>query len=327
MEKILSADIGGTNSRFGRFIIDDEGRLSLVESIWLRTAEAGSFSDLIANLRKSSFSFEPGDADMVIIAVAGPVEQNVRSKPPMIEWGLDISSAGKDFGFRRCLLINDFIAQAFACRSPIGEAAEKILPGAPDTAAAAAVIGAGTGLGKAVTLPAAKGGYIALPSEGGHTNFPFIAGREFDYQNFLIKERGDQYITANTVVSGRGLSYLHHFLTGRKLAPSEVVKELSLYPETLEWASRFYARVCRNYVLETLAMGGLYIAGGVTAKTPELLTHAAFEQEFRSSDTLADLLSKIPVSLIKDENSGLWGAAMLALQTLKEPDLDEKIPQ
>ena len=320
MKNILSADIGGTNSRFGHFSIDDEDKLSLVESIWLKTAEAGSFSDLIGNLRKSSFSFEPGDADIVIIAVAGPVENKVRSKPPLIAWGIDISSAEKDFGFKRCMLINDFIAQAFACRSPIGEAAEKILPGSPDPAAAAAVIGAGTGLGKAVTMPAAKGGYIALPSEGGHTNFPFISGREFEYQNFLMKERKDQYITANTVVSGRGLSYLHHFLTGRKLGPSEVVKEFPLYPETLEWASRFYARVCRNYVLETLAMGGLYIAGGVAAKTPELLTHQAFENEFRSSDTLADLLSKIPVFLIKDENSGLWGGAMLALQTLKESE-------
>jgi len=319
MTNILSADIGGTNSRFGHFSIDGADKLSLVESIWLRTAEAGSFSDLIASLRKSNFTFEPEKAELVIIAVAGPVENSVRSKPPLIAWGLDISSAGNDFGFKRCLLINDFVAQAFACRSPIGGAAEKVLPGSPDPAAAVAVVGAGTGLGKAVTIPDARRGYIALPSEGGHTNFPFISGSEFEYRNFLMKERGDQYITANTVVSGRGLSYLHDFLTGRRLRPSEVVKEFPLHPETLEWASRFFARVCRNYVLETLAMGGLYIAGGVAAKTPELLTHPAFENEFRSSDTLPDLLSKIPVFLIKDENSGLWGGAMLALQTLKKP--------
>lgn len=181
------------------------------------------------------------------------------------------------------------------------------------------MIGAGTGLGMAVTMPVSDGGYIALPSEGGHTNFPFISAREFEYQAYLLKERAEQYITANTVVSGRGLSYLHHFLTGRNLEPSEVASEFLLYPETLEWASRFYARVCRNYVLETLAMGGLYIAGGVAAKTPELLTHPAFEKEFRSSDTLENLLSKIPVSLIKDENSGLWGGAMLAKQILQTP--------
>lgn len=318
MKNILSADIGGTNSRFGHFTIDSDGRPSLVESIWLKTSEAGSFPGLLDNLRKGGFSFKPEGADIVVIAVAGPVENRVRSKPPLIGWGIDISTAEKDFGFRRCELINDFVAQAFACRSPIGEAAEKILSGSPEPDAATAVIGAGTGLGKAVILPDGKGGYIAVPSEGGHTNFPFVTEKEFAYQHFLLKERGDQYITSNTVVSGRGLSYLHHFLAGRKLGPSEVVKEFDRHPETLEWASRFYARACRNYVLETLAMAGLYIAGGVAAKTPELLTHPVFEQEFRSSDTLAELLAKIPVSLIKDENSGLWGSAMLALQKSKE---------
>ena len=113
------------------------------------------------------------------------------------------------------------------------------------------------------------------------------------------------------------MSYLHQFLTGRKREPYEVTAEFDQYPKSVEWASRFYARVCRNYVLETLAMGGLYIAGGVAAKAPELITHPAFEAEFRTSDTMSELLAKIPVSLITDENSGLWGGAMLAKQTLR----------
>ena len=318
MKNILSADIGGTNSRFAHFTINTDGKLSLVESVWLKTTEAGSFPELIDNLKKSVFGLKPDGADIVVMAVAGPVEDKVKSNPPLIAWDIDLSDAEEEFGFKRCILINDFIAQAFACRSPIAEAAEKILPGSPAPDAATAVIGAGTGLGKAVIMGNREGGYIAFPSEGGHTNFPFVSEREIAYQRFLLKERNDQYITGNTVVSGQGLSYLHQFLTGRKLEPSEVVQEFPQYPETLEWASRFYARVCRNYVLETLAMGGLYIAGGVAAKSPELLTHPAFEQEFRSSDTLSALLAKIPVSLIRDENSGLWGGAMLARQILIE---------
>jgi len=318
MNTIFTADIGGTNSRFGLFSIDDAGELSLAESIWLRTSDAGSFPELIDNLNNSGFPFKPDSTDIVVIAVAGPVIESVRSKPPLIGWDIDISKADNDFGFKKCFLINDFIAQAFACTSPIAEVAEKILPGSPAPDATTAVIGAGTGLGKAAIMPDGKGGFIAIPSEGGHTNFPFVSAREFGYQQFLLKERKDHYITGNTVVSGEGLSYLHHFLTGRKLEPSEVAKEFYLYSETLEWASRFYARVCRNYVLETLAMAGLYIAGGVAARTPELLTHPVFEREFRNSDTLAGLLANIPVSLIRDENSGLWGGAVFARQKLNE---------
>lgn len=125
MKNILSADIGGTNSRFGHFSIDDEGRLSLVEAIWLSTVAARSFSALLDGLKNSGFSLSPGLADMVIIAVAGPVEDKVRSRPPLIAWGVDISFAEKDFGFKRCILINDFIAQAFACRSPMGQQQRK----------------------------------------------------------------------------------------------------------------------------------------------------------------------------------------------------------
>ena len=174
MKNILSADIGGTNSRFGHFTVGKEGKLALVASKWLRTADARSFTDLIEMLKHSDFPLKPEDADIVIIAVAGPVEARVRSKPPLIEWDIDITQARQDLCFKKCILINDFIAQAFACPSPVGEAALKILPGIPDHDASAAVTGAGTGFGKALIVPDGSGGFIAVPSEGAHANFPFV---------------------------------------------------------------------------------------------------------------------------------------------------------
>jgi glucokinase len=314
MANILAADIGGTNCRFGRFAAGEDGKLLLVETTWLKTKDADSFGQLIEHLRASGFSLKPEDADIFVIAIAGPVEQGSRSSPPLISWDIDLSEAERDFGFRRFALINDFVAQAFSCLSPVAEAAKKILQGQAVAGAATAVVGAGTGFGKAALLPDGKGSYIVAPSEGGHANFPFVSKREFEFQEFLLSETGEGYITANTVVSGRGLSYVHQFLTGEKLEPSEVAERLSKNPETLMWTARFYGRVCRNYALETLSLGGLYVAGGVAARTPELVMHKAFESEFRSSDTLAALLERIPVSLITDENSGLWGAAVYGLQ-------------
>jgi glucokinase len=318
MRHILTADIGGTNSRFGHFIVDAAGQLALLEAKWLNTTDAGSFVHLLGNLKDSGFSLLPETADIAVVAVAGPVEGGYRSRPPLIAWDIDLRAVREQAGFRICLLINDFVAQAFACGSKIAEDADTILSGSPVGDAAIAVIGAGTGLGKSLLLHDGKGGYRAIPSEGGHTNFPFLTEREYAYQAFLLKERGEHYITGNTVVSGRGLSYLHYFLTGRTKEPGEIVQELSLYPETLVWASRFYARACRNYVLETLALGGLYVAGGVAARAPELLRHPEFEREFRSSDTMAHLLAHLPVYLIRDQNSGLWGGAVLAAQTLRK---------
>jgi glucokinase len=315
---ILAADIGATNSRFAHFEVTGADDLKLIKTQWLKTKEAPSFGRLIAELKENNFSLQPDKADIAVIAVAGPVEQDVYSSPPFIAWDIDISNAEKDFGFGRCLLINDFVAQAFACRSPVGTSAKQILSGTIVPDATIAVIGAGTGLGKAALVSDGEGDFVAVPSEGGHTNFPFVSKKECDYQNFLIRELGDVYITGNTVVSGRGISLLHHFLTGEKHDPRAVISRLLPDSETLKWAARFYSRVCRNYALETLSLGGLYIAGGVAARTPELLTHEAFATEFRSSPTMSHILEQIPVFLITNEESGLWGAALLGLQTLRK---------
>ena len=318
MKHIFAADIGGTNSRFGHFTLDALNELSLADVLWLKTAEVESFPGLLDNLRATGFPLLPEVADLAIFAVAGPVEDGVLSRPPLISWDIDLSDLQQTMGPGRCLLINDFVAQAFASCSEAGERPEAILPGRAVAGAPIAVIGAGTGLGKSLLLDDGRGGHRAVPSEGGHANFSFVTEREYAYQEFLIRELREQYVTGNTVVSGKGLTYLHLFLTGRKKHPAEVAQEFSLYPETLAWAAKFYGRACRNYVLETLALGGLYVAGGLAAKAPELLENPEFEKEFRSSDTMGHLLAHLPVYLISDQNSGLWGGAVLAVQTLRE---------
>ncbi|MBW6486917.1 MAG: glucokinase [Syntrophobacterales bacterium] len=313
---ILSADIGGTSSRFAHFTADEQGNLDLVSLVWMATSAAGSFADLLKNLRQSDFPFDPRQADIVAIAVAGPITGGVIGNPPNIPWEVDITHAERDHGFRRAILMNDFVAQAFSCISPIGKSAEIILAGTPEPLSTIAVIGAGTGLGKAMLVPDERGSYSAAPSEGAHACFPFVGEKEYSFQRFLISARQVHYATYDHVVSGRGLTAIHEFHTGGYLEPAQVVEEFPRHPETLEWFARFYGRACRNYALETLSRGGLYIAGGVAARNPEVVRHDSFKNEFRDSATMANVLAKLPVFLIKDQNSGLWGAAMKADVTL-----------
>jgi glucokinase len=317
MKNILVADIGGTHSRFAHFIEENREELSLVLSHWYKTADFISFAHLVEQLKMNEFSLAPEEADIVVIAIAGPVEDGVYSSPPFIAWDITISNAQKDFGFKRCLLINDFIAQAFACRSPVAESAQRILNGSIVHNEPAVVIGAGTALGIATLAPHDTGGFVAIPSEGGHTNFPFTSKREAEFQEFLLQELGGAYVTYNHVVSGRGLSRVHRFLTGEVLEPEEVTRKFQDNSETVKWAARFFGRACRNYALGNLARGGVYVSGGVAAKSPELITHDAFKNEFYSSDTMAGILKQIPVFLICNEESGLWGAAYFGRQYLR----------
>jgi glucokinase len=316
MKKIFAADIGGTHSRFALFSSTDGGELASTASRWLPTAEAGSLDELLQQLMGDAFPQPPEKCDIAVFAVAGPVRGR-RSKPPNIPWAVDLAETNRGRGIERSLLVNDFVAQAFACRSAIGAAARQILPGKIDREAALIAIGAGTGLGQAALVKDRAGRYLAVPSEGGHGSFPFESRDEFEYMAFLADRLKSPYAEADRVVSGQGLSLLHQFLTGEVLPPEEVTAAFDRNSRTLRWMARFFARVCRNYALQVLARGGVYIAGGVAAKTPGIVTHPAFEEEFRRSATMSAILNEIPVFLNSNEDSGLWGAAMIGQQALQ----------
>jgi glucokinase len=316
MKKILAADIGGTNSRFAYFQLQPNGSLSLAETHWLKTRDAGSFLQLLEHLRASEFSLSRAQCDVAVFAVAGPVEDGEFSDPPNISWQIDLSHALENFDLQRCLLINDFVAQAYACRSPVIKEARQILPGTIVPDAPLAVIGAGTGLGQAALISDENGNYLPVPSEGGHNNFAFESKEELEYRQFLLDKLGSGYVETETVVSGQGLSLVHQFLTGEKLDPAGVSAVINRDSPTMRWAARFYGRVCRLYALQVLARGGVYVAGGVAARVPELVLHTEFKSEFYNSTTMGQVLQKIPVFLNSNEDSGLWGAALVGQQIL-----------
>jgi glucokinase len=318
MKRILVADIGGTHSRFGYFQVDGNGALSLVETRWIDTAKSTSLSHLLSLLQETNFSLSVDQSDVAVLAVAGPVVKGVYSNPPNIAWDVDVSNSAEDFKLRHCRLINDFAAQAYACRSPVADSARPVLSGQIDPDATLAVIGAGTGLGMAALTPDGAGGFVAMPSEGGHSALPFESPAEFAFMKFLISELGVPYVETEYVVSGRGLSLIHQFLSGEKLTPAEIGTGVSQDSETFRWMARFYARACRNCALQVLARGGVYIAGGVAAKVPTLVTHPEFGLQFCNSKTMRTMLESIPVFLNTNEESGLWGAAYFATQVLKQ---------
>ncbi|RME66690.1 MAG: glucokinase [Nitrospirae bacterium] len=317
---ILSADIGGTNSRFALFKVSPDRALKMVEKIWLRTREATSFYELLGKLRKEGFGRAVDDAWISVIAVAGPVEDGNYSSPPYIPWDIDLKAALKKGLLKQAYLINDFIAQAYACLGPSGKGAKLIKQGVSLKGTPIGVVGAGTGLGKAVLVPVGDD-YVALASEGGHGYFSFLKEREFEFLEFYRKNSGQWHITENLVVSGQGLRYIHWFLTGEELAPEEVTEKVKNSEETLSWMAGFYGRLCRDYALNLLCRGGLYIAGGVAARTPEIVLHPEFVREFCDSPTMGHILREIPIYLIDDQDSGLWGAALYGKHIASSSDL------
>ena len=336
MTGLLAADIGATNSRFALFSsrTDAEGAVTLTLSreLWLLGREYPSFSSVLgALLAGAEPFFRPGEADSAVFALAGPITGD-SCRLSNLPWLIRAREIQALLGIPSILLINDFAAQGISCLIPQFNEIAVIQEGAPSPEHPAAIVGAGTGLGKALLLPSdapilpspESGGNTRflpaailaraaasriLPSEGGHAEFPFVTPEEEDFAAFVRRETGGARLIGDTIVTGSGLGHLHAYLTGVRLPDAQASDKALLHPRILEWFARFYARACRNFVLETLALRGLFITGGMALRLP-VLDHPAFLPEFRHSAAHYGLLQRVPVLHLRDPRSGLWGAAL-----------------
>jgi len=77
--------------------------------------------------------------------------------------------------------------------------------------------------------------------------------------------------------------------------------------------SLFFARCAKNYVLDTLAIGGLYIAGGIAMKNKEIFSTKQFISEFNNAYRYTDFLKKVPINIITDYDVSLLGSCYAAI--------------
>ncbi|HDQ39503.1 MAG TPA: glucokinase [Desulfonatronum sp.] len=312
---LLAADIGGTSSRFAVFS-DDAGQLRLDQSVRIPTIQAASFAELLVLLKQGPLGRLLPRCCAAALAVAGAVQGGVFAKPPNIPWEIDLRTTDLAGLPKQVTLLNDFAAQAYACGTGIAAQAVVINPSVVRGEGVVAVIGAGTGLGHGLLIRG-KNSLQALPSEAGHMAFAFSGKAERDYERFLLERTGLEYIHADVVVSGRGLTLLHAYHFQEELEPARVASALTPDSPVQDWFARFYGRASRQFALAVLAMGGIFVTGGVAAKNPNLVLDPAFMAEFVNSPAYGRLLQSIPVSLNTNEDSGLWGAALSAQLSLR----------
>ncbi len=314
MAAILAADIGGTHSRFAVFATDS-GRLALRDLVRFKTAEARSLRALLHQAADSRLALPAGEAAAVVLAVPGPVQRGTFAHLANVPWDIDLTGL-PEYRPGRMFLVNDFVAQGLGCLTEAASEARLVKSGSAEADGPVAVIGAGTGLGHCALIPDGAARYLPLPSEAGHTAFAFRLNEELDYARYLLAKTDSPYPYGDIVVSGRGLRFLHEFLTGRKMTPAEVAETIGPDSETTAWFARFYARAARNYALTVVARGGVFVSGGVAAKNPYLVDNEHFRQEFLDSPKYRSLLEAMPVRLNQNEDAGLWGAAAYGLKAL-----------
>ncbi len=319
---VLSGDIGGTKTRLA--IIEVNGtQLNTLREVNYPSQNYPTFDELVADfLNGSNIPSRAG------FGIAGPVQGRV-VQTTNLPWRIDADALQQQFGFARCVLLNDL--EATACGLPaLGEADLFTLhKGAANAVGNQAVIAAGTGLGEAGLF---WDGHAHQPfaTEGGHTSFTASDDREFALLKHL--QQRYEHVSWERVVSGMGIVALYEFMchyhhatvpawlnsemekgdVAAAIANAAMAERDELCVETLDWFLQLYGSEAGNLALKMMSRGGVYLGGGIAPKILSRLQNGIFLKAFFNKGRMRPLLEAMPVKVILNDKAALYGAALFA---------------
>jgi glucokinase len=85
-----------------------------------------------------------------------------------------------------------------------------------------------------------------------------------------------------------------------------------LCAETMQTFAAAYGAETGNIALKVLAVGGMYLGGGIAPKSLKTLASGGFMQAFLDKGRLSPVLESIAVRVILDDTCALKGAAAYA---------------
>jgi len=335
---VLGVDIGGTNTNLGIAGIKNSKPI-LLFSLNYNSQELDSLVPAIENTL--SYAKENYDitVDFACIGAPGVIStSNDYAELTNLEWHVSSEEIIEHTYLHSVSIINDFVAVGYGINLldlnnrkdivQIRNAKNNV-----DLLDTKAIIGAGTGLGKSILIYDKKNNaYIPIPSEGGHADLPLQINLELQMAKFIKKLRGIQRpITYEEVLSGRGIEAIYLFLRQLdEFQETKYTKEIdeaddktpliSKYryldetcKETFYFFTIFYARCAKNFVLDSLARGGLYIAGGIAEKNRDIFESKDFIEEFELVYRKNEIIKDIPIYLIINYDVSLYGACFAAM--------------
>jgi glucokinase len=324
---ILAGDVGGTKCNLGLFL--QEGRaLRSVFQRRLATRDYVGFEDLVEDFLKQAMAADANAKSPAIDAagfgVAGVVAGG-RHYSENLPWVVDVSALAHKLKLKNIRLLNDLTATALSLERLSVNDLVTLNPGTPAHNATRAVIAAGTGLGEAILFWDGER-YQVAPAEGGQADFAPRTEREIQLLTHLRVQL--PHVSCEEIVSGRGFRRIHEFLNpavrhasfeaAEGSAASEITQRgltqsCPVCAETLGTWTEIFGAVTGNFALQTMALGGIYIAGGIAVKILPKLQDGIFFKSFCGESKLAPLLARIPISVVVNEDAPIWGAAYEAL--------------
>jgi glucokinase len=324
---ILAGDIGGTKVHLALFEVEGHG----VTLKALDTFQSSAYASLV-ELSQAFLARHQHKIDHACFGVAGPIKRG-RAQVTNLPWVIDAAEAARALGLEQVWLINDLAANAYGIGGLTPADFVELNRGEADAAGNVAIISAGTGLGEAGMLWEGNH-HLVIPSEGGHSDFAPRTDLDVELLKYLRGRFGQ--VSWENVLSGPGLFSIYQFLrdTGRGQEPAWLADEIKqadppaaitraalagksdLCAQALDLLVAYYAAEAANLALKMLALGGVYVGGGIAPKILGKLQDGAFMKSFIGAGRMKQLLAAMPVRVITNDKTALIGAARYAgLQT------------
>jgi len=308
----LIADIGGTYARFA--LEASPGEFSHIAS--LRCAEHADFHAAVsAYLGALPLAQRIAHA---AIAIANPVEGD-QVRMTNYHWQFSIEEMRQRLGLDTLVVVNDFTALAMALPRLGAGDVRQIGGGEARRPSVIGLLGSGSGLGVSGLIPAGDG-WIALGTEGGHTNFGPRDEREIVILRHAWKQF--EHVSYERLLSGPGLELIYRALaehasqqpedlsapdiTQRALEASDAV-----CVDTLEVFCSLLGTAAANLAVTLGALGGIYIGGGIVPRLGAYFDRSPFRQRFEDKGRFSDYVSAIPTFVITAEHATFKGASAI----------------
>ncbi len=325
---ILAGDIGGTKTRIGFYRINRKRRYQTIFEKIFQSRNYQGFDEII------QLSLEEGvKIDIACFGVAAPIIGN-KVRLTNLPWVIDIENLKRKLKVKKLSVINDLVANAYGLRM-LKRNDLVVLNRGKAREGNAAIISAGTGLGEAILFWDGKR-YHPSPSEGGHVEFGPRNQLEIELLKYLLKSF--DHVSYERILTGEGLFRIYQFLRDFKKKkdppwltkkmetedPAMVISESarnrqsSLCTMALNIFSSIYGAEAGNLALKAMALGGIYIGGGIAPRILWKLREGMFMEAFKDKGRYSNMMEGIPVKVIVNEKAALLGAISHAMDLLEQ---------
>ena len=325
---ILAGDVGGTKCNLALFE-ERDGTLEVIFRERFASKEFAEFDLLVSEFfRRLRPHWNGKKIRAAGFGVAGPVINN-RIHATNLPWIVDAETLARELNVPAIVLVNDLGATGHSLEHLEPEDFCVLNPGRPLHGASRALLAAGTGLGEGILFWDGSR-YKVVPSEGGHSDFAPRTEQQIELLRFM--RRRYPQVSWELILSGRGFRTLHDFIAPGLEHPifedpdadpapfitkSGLEKSCAACVETLELWTTLYGAEAGNLALKVLALGGVYVAGGIAVKILPKMKDGTFFHSFMDKWHFSTMLADVPVSVVLNESAPLIGAAYEAYAAVK----------